>query len=182
MPWEDMEHVITLWIKPTRSGGTIISGAIAPLPYEQIGSLSGNAPAPRNPFKVGTDNAPVVVDHRSIILFPAKKTSPRQPDYYGWAHSGQPTRPAVKLSIWTRNDENGRVYLIGNTEEADSAAQMAPAPEAKKEQNSAKPSEKQPRPSNPTHLHPPKPHKGKSVEDSALAREDESGGHEPSTA
>ena len=116
MPWEDMEHVVTLWLKPM-PGGTFISGNIAALPYEQMAAMSGAPAEPCPPMKVGTENAPVVIDHRGIILFPNKKTNLKQPDYYGWAHSGQPTRPAVRIALWAHNDENGRVYLIGSTQE-----------------------------------------------------------------
>lgn len=117
MPWEDMKHTVTLWLKPTAGGGTMFSSNIAALPWEQLAAMSGRDQTCA-PLKVGTENAPVVVDHRGVILFQNKKTNPKQPDYYGWAHSGQPTRPAVRIALWARNDDSGRVYLIGNTQEA----------------------------------------------------------------
>lgn len=124
LPGSAEERSVALWARSRKQDGSLmLTGRVAGpkgSAVEQITGLTGEKAAE---LKIGDGN--LTLKPGEIVLFQntakseADASKDKRPDFYGWHHSGEPTRGAVSVGVWAKTDTNGRAYLTGNLNDAE---------------------------------------------------------------
>lgn len=117
MPWDGNTHEFVLWGHTTEHGHTYFNGKgkSTPLPPEQqIAALTGAATAPDpKPLSYHSGDRERQMQPRQLVLFRVPDPEGNEPNYRGYYHPAEPSRPLLQLAVWEELDKHGRVYLSG---------------------------------------------------------------------
>ena len=134
VPGDESPRTFALWARKDKNGNPILSGRVSALTgsaMDQIAELANNA-AEVSPITIGDRKEPLTLKARELLLFHNRKkdSNEKQPDYYGWHHSGRPDAPPLNVSVWAKVDTNGRAYLKGTVQEPRVQSHVADEDEA----------------------------------------------------
>lgn len=116
-PGHDEQRHFTLWAHKTKTGALMFTGRAAESGYAQISNLI-QAPAPPDEHTLSVaqkDGRELKLKPLEIVLFTNPTKEGKRPDFYGYFNSGDDDKP-LKVSVWQRTGDKGRVYLTGSLE------------------------------------------------------------------